>query len=66
MHFVHVIRQVFENARNGIFQNTKSYSVWMRVKRESHIRYHSHVARRQSREIGLPFQIDLNVSGRTG
>jgi hypothetical protein len=66
MHFVRVIRQVFENARNGIFQYTKSYSVWVRIKRESHTRYHSHVTRRQSREIRLPFKIRLNVSGKPG
>jgi hypothetical protein len=54
--FFHVIRQVFENARNGIFESTKSHSVWVRIKRGSHTRYHSHVTRRQI----------LNVSGKTG
>jgi len=66
MHFVRVIRHVFENARNGIFQNTTSYSVWVRIKREPHTRYNSHVTRRQRREEMLPFQICLNVSGKTG
>jgi hypothetical protein len=65
MHFVRVIRNVFENARNGIFQNTKSYSVWVRIRREWHTRYNSHVTRRQSREEMLPFQIRLNVSGKS-
>jgi len=56
MYFFRVIRVVLENARNEIFQNTKSCSVWVRIKRESHTRYNSLVTRRQS----------LNVSGKTG
>jgi hypothetical protein len=56
MQFVCVMRVVLENARNGIFQNTKSCSVLVLIKRESHTRYHSRVTGRQS----------LNVSRKAG